>query len=71
MYTTLLHRVPEDIKKQVRSIENVSNKIIKRRSSIVYNNVCLNENLWPIYTNFRNHDQALRNHSETINNNSI
>ena len=48
MYTTLLHRVPEDIKKQVRSIENVSNKIIKRRSSIVYNNVCLNENLWPI-----------------------
>ena len=49
-YINLLNSVPFELKKHLRAIENVSNKIIKINWSNKFNNVCLNENLWPIYT---------------------
>ena len=43
-YMNLLNSVPSELKKHLRSIENVSEKIIKREWSKTFNNVCLKEN---------------------------
>ena len=65
-YLELIHAVPDNLKKLFRKSENVCQKIINARWSITFNNVCLTENLMPIYTNMRLYDQALRNLSETV-----
>ena len=49
-YMNLLNAVPPRLKKHLRTIENVSDKIIKRNWSTTFNNICLRENLWPTYT---------------------
>ena len=51
-YLNLLNILPYTTKKHLREIENVSNKILKRKWSKTFNNVCLKENLWPIYTKY-------------------
>ena len=51
-YMNLLHQVTPEFKKHLRSIENVSNKIINRKWSKTFNKVCINENLWPTYTQY-------------------
>ena len=53
-YMNLLHQVTPEFKIHLRNIENVSNKIINRLWSKTFNKVCINENLWPTYTRFRN-----------------
>ena len=35
---------PDNIKKQVRNIENLENKLANARVAIVFNKTCLNEN---------------------------
>ena len=42
-YMNLLNSVPSELKKHLRTIENVSDKIIKREWSKTFNNVCLKE----------------------------
>ena len=49
-YMNLLNSVSSELKKHLRTIENVSDKIIKREWSKTFNNVCLKENIWPTYT---------------------
>ena len=51
-YVYLLHKVPHDYKKLIRSYENINEKINKRKWSIKFNNVCLKEKLWPTYTQY-------------------
>ena len=51
-YVYLLHQIPTDYKKLIRSFENINEKINKRKWSIKFNNVCLKEKLWPTYTLF-------------------
>ena len=53
-YMNLLNTIPNDFKKHLRKLENVSNKIIKKEWSKVFNNTCLSERLWPTYTRFKN-----------------
>ena len=43
-YMNLLNSVPLALKKHLRSIENISDKIIKREWSKTFNHVCLQEN---------------------------
>ena len=47
----LLDLQPENIKKQLRKIENLENKLANARVAIVFNKTCLNENLLPTFTN--------------------
>ena len=49
-YMNLLNQVSPQLKKHLRTIENVSNKIINRLWSKTFNKVCLKENIWPSYT---------------------
>ena len=46
-----LHLHPENIKKRIRKIENLENKLANARVAIVFNKTCLNENLLPTFTN--------------------
>ena len=40
----LLQLQPDNIKKQLRKIENLENKLANARVAIVFNKTCLNEN---------------------------
>ena len=39
------------LKKLIRKIENLENKLVNARVAIVFNKICLNENLLPTFTN--------------------
>ena len=52
-YMNLLNQVSPQLKKHLRTIENVSNKIINRLWSKTFNKVCLKENIWPTYTHIK------------------
>lgn len=56
----LLHRLPTDTRKVVRSIEQANRKLSKSRSAVLFNRQCLNENILPTYTNIRLHDPAVK-----------
>ena len=47
----LLNHQPENIKKFLRKIENLENKLANARVAVVFNKTCLNENLLNIFTN--------------------
>ena len=65
-YLNLLHQSRPEIKVKIRELETLYQKSIKSKWSLTFNNVCLNENIMPNYTNFRLHDPALRNSQESI-----
>ena len=44
-----LHLHPENIKKLIRKIENLENKLANARVAIVFNKTCLNEHLLPTF----------------------
>ena len=50
-FGNFLYIQPDNIKKQVRNIENLVKKLAKARVAIVFNKTCLNENLLPTFTN--------------------
>ena len=47
-----------------RKLENLETKIIIRKWSQIFNNICITENLVPKYTNIRYHDPALESSRE-------
>ena len=51
---------PFEIKQLFRKIERKSKQLITNNLHQEFNNKCLNENLLPIYTNFKLHDAAAR-----------
>ena len=51
----LIYHQPENIKKLIRKIENLENKLANARVAILFNKTCLNENILPKYTNIYIH----------------
>ena len=48
----LLHRIENtDIKNNIRSYENIKKRILSARYGILFNQICLDEGLYPILTN--------------------
>ena len=45
-----LHLQPENIKKQIRKIENLEIKLANATVATVFNKTCLDENLLPTFT---------------------
>lgn len=62
----LLYSLPNDKKKLARQIEKVNNKINKAKTSLVFNKMCIQENLLPTYTNINTHDPAAREEQFTV-----
>ena len=50
-FREFLYIQPDNIKTQVRNIENLEKKLANERVAIVFNKTCLNENLLPTFTN--------------------
>ena len=50
-YTDTLYRLPDELIKLFRSYEQIKKKEINAKWSIVFNETCLRENLWPNFTN--------------------
>ena len=65
-YGDNLFLLPNELKNDFRKYEDIRKKIINTKWSLVFNQTCLKENLWPIYTNFRNHDPALTEDLNTL-----
>ena len=49
-YLELLHQLPQNLKIKVRQYENLCQKKIRNKWSLIFNDVCLMENIMPIYT---------------------
>ena len=65
-FVNLLRRQPADIKNLFRELESQEKKIIRCQWSITFNQVCLQENIMPVYSKIRHHDPAVRHTSHTI-----
>ena len=66
-YGRLLNSLPNNLKIKYRNYENLVKKFINAEWSKLFNSTCLKENLWPTYTNFKNHDPALSEDRNTYN----
>ena len=64
-FVQLIHS--SENKELYRKLEKVRSKIINLKWSVIFNDTCLNENLWPKYTKIRNHDPALSNTDLNLN----
>ena len=56
----ILWNLTASLRKLFRQLENNSKKLINKEWSYKFNEICLNEELWPTYTTIRHHDPALR-----------
>ena len=46
----ILWNLPVSLRKLFRKLENNSKKLINKEWSYKFNDICLNEELWPTYT---------------------
>ena len=56
----ILFRHQEEHKKCIRNIEQTSKKLINSEYAVVFNKLCIKENLLPKYTNVRLHERAVQ-----------
>ena len=63
---TLIYSLPAEQKKEVRELEKVSLKLAKSECSLLFNSVCLSENILPNYTNINLHDDAAKREPFTL-----
>ena len=52
-YLELLHSLPNELKSEVRKLENAKTKIVNNLWSRTFNEICLKENMMPNYTNLK------------------
>ena len=65
-FGALLHQLPEEQRRTVRKIENISKKLINCNFAVVFNDICIKENLLPTFTNIRTYDPAVRQSGITL-----
>ena len=51
-YLDLLHRTPTELKSKLRELEGLYQKIIRNKWAIAFNEVCINEQIMPKFTNY-------------------
>ena len=61
-----IYDLNQNTKKLVRRIEKYERKLIHIQSSLVFNEICINENILPNYTRIRPHDPAARSEQCTM-----
>ena len=65
-FGNLLYNLQEEERSSVRKIEKVSKKLISAQYAVIFNNICIKENLLPKYTDIRPHDPAVRRSEFTL-----
>ena len=61
-----LFQLPQEHRKSVRKIENISKKLINANFAVIFNDICIRENLLPTFTNIRTLDPAVRQSDFTL-----
>ena len=62
----LLYPLPAQQKREVRELEKCSLKLAKSECSLLFNGVCLSENLLPNYSNINLHNDAAKREPFTL-----
>ena len=62
----LIYNLDYNNKKLIRKIENLNKKLNNINNSIVFNELCIKEELLPKFTNIRLNDSTIRNSDITI-----
>ena len=65
-YGQLLHSLPDELRTLFRRLETTEKKILMLKWSHIFNNVCLDENIMPVYTKCRINDPAMKHKSDTL-----
>ena len=65
-FVELLFNGSEALRKLFRKLESTEKKLLNIKWSIVFNNICLNENIMPTFTNIKHHDPAVVNTRQTL-----
>ena len=56
-FSDVLNVLPEAVAKTLRLIEKIKKKIVNTNWSLIFNQTCLNENIWFTYTNCKDNCQ--------------
>ena len=62
----LIYPLAQSTKSEVRRLERCAFKIVRRKCSTVFNQLCLREGLLPTHTNIRLHDEAAQDEPFTL-----
>ena len=62
----LIFPLAQSTKSDVRRFERCAFKIVRRKCSTVFNQICLREGLLPKYTNIKLHDEAAKDEPFTL-----
>ena len=62
----LLFPLPQETKNLIRRYERLSFKIVRKKCSLTYNQLCIREGLLPAYTNIKLHDEAAKDEPFTL-----
>ena len=65
-YGQYLNQFPPNTIKVIREFERIQKKICRHKMSIMFNEICINEEMLPKYTYFKLHDPAAHKHSSTL-----
>ena len=65
-FGNLISTLPQEDKACCRKLENLRKKLINNEYAVVFNEICLRENLLPRYTDVRLYDEAVRNNATTL-----
>ena len=64
-FGSVLNNLNLEEKKQTRNLEKLSKKLINAKAAVTFNQICLDNNLLPNYSNIRLHNEALQHKSFT------
>ena len=61
----ILTTVPPEIKKTFNKVQKLNRKLSKAKNAVLFNDICIQENILPRYTNIKLHDQRAKKQSFT------
>ena len=65
-YSSELFKLPQLWRNTIKKLEGIKVKFIEAKWSLIFNDICLKENLLPNYTRMRHHDPALASSRDTL-----
>ena len=65
-YGQYLNQSPPNTIKVIREFERIQKKICRHKMSIMFNEICINEEMLPKYTYFKLHDPAAHKYNSTL-----
>ena len=61
-----INQFPPNMIKVIREFERIQKKICRHKMSIMFNYICINEEMLPKYTYFKLHDPAANKYNSTL-----